>query len=52
MLFEIVCNIHLMYIYSISVSQSRTDTSPPGNNIRRACLRVPWIHLTHLYSVR
>ncbi|GJN29518.1 hypothetical protein PR202_gb17744 [Eleusine coracana subsp. coracana] len=34
------------------ISQGGIDTSPPGNNICRACLHVPWVHLAYLYPVR
>ncbi|GJN00793.1 hypothetical protein PR202_ga18002 [Eleusine coracana subsp. coracana] len=34
------------------ISQGGIDTSPPGNNIRRACLHVPWVYLAYLYPVR
>ena len=31
--------------------QGCVDTSPSGNSICRACLRVPWFHLTNLYTL-
>ena len=31
--------------------QGCVDTSPSGNSICRACVRVPWFHLTNLYTL-
>ncbi|CAL5044284.1 unnamed protein product [Urochloa decumbens] len=36
---------------NVKLTYGCVDTSPSGNNIRRACLRVPWFHPTNLYTV-
>jgi hypothetical protein len=41
------CNKRVLSLFP----QGCVDTSPSGNHIRRACLCVPWFHLTNLYTV-
>ena len=49
LLFEFFARNNL--ILSLFV-QGRIDTSPPGNNICRSCVHVPWFHPTNLHKVR